>query len=106
MKYCSKCGSELLDEAVICVRCDCATEEYTFAKQGNSVLITLIKVFMIVGTVASGFFLIPLAWCIPLTISYFNKAKNNLPISTGFKVCCLLFVNLIAGILMLCDDAS
>lgn len=26
MKYCSKCGNELLDEAVICPKCGCATE--------------------------------------------------------------------------------
>ena len=26
MKYCSKCGKELLDEAVICVGCGCAVE--------------------------------------------------------------------------------
>lgn len=26
MKYCSKCGNELMDEAVICPKCGCATE--------------------------------------------------------------------------------
>ena len=26
MKYCSKCGSELLDEAVVCPKCGCETE--------------------------------------------------------------------------------
>ena len=26
MKYCSKCGKELFDEAVICVNCGCAVE--------------------------------------------------------------------------------
>lgn len=26
MKYCSKCGKELMDEAVICVGCGCAVE--------------------------------------------------------------------------------
>lgn len=26
MKYCSKCGNELLDEAVICPKCGCAVE--------------------------------------------------------------------------------
>ena len=25
MKYCSKCGNELFDEAVICPKCGCAT---------------------------------------------------------------------------------
>lgn len=29
MKYCSKCGKELLDEAVICIGCGCAIENIT-----------------------------------------------------------------------------
>lgn len=37
---------------------------------------------------------------IVLTIGYFKKRKAHQPLSTGFKVLCLLFVNLIAGILM------
>ena len=32
---------------------------------------------------------------------YINEKK---PVSVGFKVCTLLFVSLIAGILMLCDS--
>lgn len=27
MKYCSKCGNELFDEAVVCPKCGCATED-------------------------------------------------------------------------------
>ena len=27
MKYCSKCGNELFDEAVICPKCGCAAEK-------------------------------------------------------------------------------
>ncbi len=26
MKYCSKCGNELFDEAVVCPKCGCSTE--------------------------------------------------------------------------------
>ena len=26
MKYCSKCGNQLLDEAVMCPKCGCPTE--------------------------------------------------------------------------------
>lgn len=50
------------------------------------------------------FYLIPLYWCIPMTIIYFKKVKNNEPISVGFKICSLLFVSLIGGVLMLCDN--
>ena len=29
MKYCSKCGNELFDEAVICPKCGCAVVEHS-----------------------------------------------------------------------------
>ena len=38
MKYCSKCGNELFDEAVVCPKCGCATEQTaknTPKKQSN-----------------------------------------------------------------------
>lgn len=66
-------------------------------------LATAAKVFMILGTIIMGLYLIPLAWCLPMTISYCKKLKTGQPISTGFKVCCLLFVSLLGGIFMLCD---
>lgn len=63
------------------------------------------KIFMIIGAVVMviSTSLIGLAWCIPMCIYYFNRVKNGQPIGTGFKVCSLLFVSLIGGILMLCD---
>lgn len=33
MKYCSKCGKELMDEAVICVNCGCAVVNEQTANQ-------------------------------------------------------------------------
>lgn len=32
MKYCSKCGKEIMEEAVICPECGCAVEAYAFSK--------------------------------------------------------------------------
>ena len=46
--------------------------------------------------------LIPLAWQIPMTVVVGKKMKTGEQIGTGFKVCVLLFVNIIAGILLLC----
>ena len=46
--------------------------------------------------------LIPLAWSIPMTVIVKKKLNNNEPIGIGFKICTLLFVNLISGILLLC----
>lgn len=103
MKYCSKCGQELVDEAVICTNCGCKVASTTTAKV-DSGLKTACKILMILSTVALAWGIIPLAWCIPMTISYCRKIKNNEEVSMGFKICTLLFVNVVAGILMLCDN--
>lgn len=60
---------------------------------------------MIVSTVVTAFFIIPLAWHLPMTLYYYDKAvKNNENVGVGFKVCTLIFVNLVSGILMLVDE--
>ena len=36
MKFCSKCGKELMDEAVICINCGCSvSNENNASKKGN-----------------------------------------------------------------------
>lgn len=35
MKYCTHCGAELLDEAVICPKCGCAIGKYTSAEEAD-----------------------------------------------------------------------
>ena len=108
MKYCTKCGNQLADDAVICTNCGCTTAEYKSAASTESAVSAedgmklAAKILMVVGTVAMGMYLFPLIWCIPMTLSYWNKVKNGEPGSMGFKICTLLFVNTIAGILMLC----
>lgn len=130
MSYCSHCGAEINDEAVICPKCGCAVKNVKMLNQPKSKksgLKIITKIFMIAGYVPHAVLLaialnfaitlsspaailysimliIPLIWCIPITITYFYRTKNNQPINTGFKVCYLLFVNLIAGILMLCNN--
>lgn len=47
---------------------------------------------------------IPLAWTLPMTITVNNRAKNHEPIGVALKVCTLIFVNTIAGILLLCAN--
>lgn len=84
-----------------------ATPYYTYhdnmaaSYQRDSGIVTAIKIFMVLGCVNAlflGFF--PLIWRIPMTIHAFKKLDNNEAMSTGFKVCSLIFTNLIAGILM------
>ncbi len=36
MKYCSKCGKEIMDEAVICPGCGCSQETKTVQNQADS----------------------------------------------------------------------
>ena len=67
---------------------------------------TAVKVFLILSCIGSAFSLIPLCWMIPMTVHYFRAVKGHRPVGVGFKVCTLLFVSLIAGILMLCDNEA
>ena len=111
MKYCKNCGQELPEEADFCSNCgaQCYYKvEPTHQPQSNanegSTLKTLALVFMIIATVISGFAIIPLCWCIPMTVRYYRYTKGEGTLSTAFKVCTLLFVSLISGILMLVDE--
>ena len=105
--YCTNCGNELNDQAVVCPNCGVPTANYKKVTNCDEKggLQTIIKVFLIIACVFSVFsFLIPLAWCLPMTINYNKKVECGERVGTGFKVCTLLFVNLVAGILMLCEE--
>ena len=105
--FCKNCGKEIDDKAVICPNCGCATENEVTTNKSNSETLKLItKIFMVIGCVVSGIYLIPLCWTIPMTIHYFKSVKENRKVGIAFKICSLLFVNLIAGILMLCEDIN
>ena len=111
MKYCVHCGNEIHEEAVICVKCGrSVTQTITKmeAKQEDNTMETIVKILLVLGCIAQGWLLIPLAWCLPITISIFNSFRDNRPIDTGLKVCTLLFVSLVAGICLLCmnDDVQ
>lgn len=108
MKYCSKCGEQLEDDARFCPKCGSSQEQVIETSQNQEIkstdLKTVAKVFMIIGCVISAFYLfIPLCWTVPMTIYYFQSVKEHKQVSLVFKVCTLLFVSLIAGILMICD---
>lgn len=103
MKYCQKCGAECEDEAVVCLKCGCELAALKKGKKDDGLGICA-KVFLILGCIAQALILIPLAWCLPITISIFGKINRGEHISVGLKVCALLFVNLIGGILLLCRN--
>ncbi len=101
MKFCQSCGKQIADDAVMCPNCGSPASEKN-GKGGNDGLGVASKVFLILGCIGQGWLLLPLAWCLPITISVCNKMKRNEPIGTGLKVCSMLFVSLIGGILLLC----
>lgn len=104
MKYCTHCGKELLDEAVICPSCGCEVSHKAVSNDDKKVLALIAKIFMVLSCVVAAFALIPLCWMIPMTVKAFRKLDNDEPLSIAFKVCTLIFVNLISGILLLCMD--
>ncbi len=143
MKYCTKCGQQLLDGDCYCPKCGTKVENnmnfYTnysnnfdngqcYNGQKRNTLQLIAMIFMIISCAWCGFlflfnitinpnnlpsnyaflvalgYLVPLFWALPMTIVYISKTKKKENVSTAFKVCSLLFVNFIAGILMLCDN--
>ena len=109
MRYCTHCGTQIHDEAVICMNCGCSVGQKNVqtpvtAVKADDTMNTVIKIFLILGCISQGWLLLPLAWCIPITVSIFNAIRDRRPISTGLKVCALLLVNTIAGICLLCKD--
>ena len=110
MKYCTYCGNEVHDEAIVCVHCGCAIQKSSTVA-ANPGLALAIKIFMVVGCVGQSLMLanmgilimlLPLAWCIPMTVSVFRSLNQGRRIGLPMKICALLFVNTIAGVLLLC----
>lgn len=111
MKYCMHCGAEMDDSAAFCSRCGAPVEikrpsvnVQAAEPQKPGVMKVIAEVFMVLGCVELGALLIPLCWTIPMTVKYFKAVKEGKDVSTGFKVCSLIFVSMIAGILMLVAD--
>ena len=150
-KFCTYCGAEVLPAAIVCPKCGCPVKSTAKAAGKGNGLQTAATVLMVIncallalaavamvflmvvfcamyssiyyldyaeivaelGMDPRGYFallglvyLIPLIWGIPMTVHYFKATKNKKPVGVGFKVCTLLFVNLVAGILMLCDNSN
>ena len=132
MKYCEKCGTELLDEAIFCTNCGaavgvdrsariiCKDSANTSALKSAAKIFMLIKsafygiytmlmLFLAVVLPSPGFVIFFIAFggafalCLSMTVVYFRRVATCWPVSSAFKVCTLLFVSMIAGILMLCD---
>lgn len=108
MQYCENCGTQLNDNATACHNCGTPvrTAAPTAPVQTQTPAVRIVaKVFMIIGCIISAFeLLIPLCWTIPMTVHYCRAVRENRPVGVGFKVCSMLFVSLVGGICMLCDN--
>lgn len=127
MEYCPSCGQPLEDGAAFCAECGRPVDPASPGGSGygaagapntayngyyapaqvpykKTTIQIIAEVFMILGIISSCWLLIPLAWTIPMTVAVFRRHKRHDHIGTGLKVCTLLFVNLIAGIILLCDN--
>lgn len=110
MQYCPKCGVEVPQGAAYCPSCGTNLYEHnqplppSGELSGASQALRAVAFgLMVLSTVVLGFAIIPLAWCLPMTIYYYGVLRDNKKVSMGFKICTLIFVNPISGILMLCD---
>ena len=103
-QFCAYCGFPLSVSTDVCVRCGTPVLKNTKTLKSYSTgMVTVIKVFL---TLACVFKIaaahVCLLWMLPMTISLFKKMNKSEPIGVGFKVCTLIFVSFIAGILLLC----
>lgn len=136
--FCSHCGKEVVDDAVICTNCGRVidvkryNEAVKSTEKRNSGLSVAARIFMVLGCIVNFFVfwaygtgilmaitdsvdsfwgaipiaLLSLVWCLPMTVKYFLNIKNGERTGVCFKIFSLLFVSMIAGILMLCDEVN
>ncbi|MCD8195271.1 MAG: zinc ribbon domain-containing protein [Coprobacillus sp.] len=115
MKYCRSCGTELNDEAKFCPNCGApvSPDQYKASTGGGwpnasstehkrTGLELAIEIFMVLGCVVVGFSILGLLWAVPMTVHVFRQIKDGKRIGVGFKVCALIFVSIVGGILLLC----
>lgn len=69
--------------------------------QTDTTLRLIAFVFNVLSTIATGVFIIPLIWMIPICVINWNIYKGTRPNTVAFGVVDLIFCNLISGILLL-----
>lgn len=75
-----------------------------YAVAGSDASLRLIAfIFNLISTILFGFLLIPLCWAIPMTVHSWKVYKGVKPNTTCFAIFDLIFLNVIAGILLLCS---
>ena len=111
-KTCPSCNAEMPSKFPVCTNCgysfNSETKLFEFNKSDNdpSPLQIIALVLMILASIvlAFSFFFIPLLWCIPMTIYYANNIRKQKSTHIAFKICTILFLGIIPGVIMLFDD--
>lgn len=75
-----------------------------YPRENSGGMLMAAFIFNLITTIGLGFLIIPLAWCIPMTVHSYGIYKGKKPNTVAFGVCTLIFVSLIGGILMLVAD--
>lgn len=102
MKYCTHCGNQLVDEAVICPQCGCAAENYgqysaPYGQQPQSQPRTKsLSALSLVGFILA--FVIPLAGLICSIIGYKNAINDLDDRSKGFSKAGIIISAVFIGI--------
>lgn len=58
-------------------------------------------ILCILSTVSTGWLIIPLIWMVPMSVICWGIYQGTKPNTVAFGVCTLIFLNLLAGILLL-----
>ena len=118
MLFCVKCGSELPSGASFCPVCGHAVEDGTRLdlpsvgingrpmRKKMTALSRLARAMMFVGMGISAFAIFPLIWTIPMAEHYNRSILEGHDVSTAFKICSLILVSRVAGVLMLMDSKN
>lgn len=121
MSYCKYCGTKLDSDCNFCPSCGGKVDNdvpptshtsYTYPSSNQKddssrkTLVVVTKVFLVIGCIASLSFLLPLLWTVPITIIIWNKLDKKEHISILSKIVVLLFVNIVAGALLLVDETE
>ena len=61
-------------------------------------------ILCVLSCIGLGILIIPLFWCIPLTMKVYRAYKGTDFLETKDKVLILIFVNLLGGLLLLIDS--
>lgn len=114
MIICPECEKELKDDDPYCSRCGYEIRQHNkenkpiIKKYGK--LATAAYTFMIIGTILSVLyfllttvylFALPLFWCIPLDIYFWNKVRSGQKIPTVAIIFIIIFVSKIGGCMAL-----